>query len=454
MTSHAVLGASSAHRWMRCTGSPGLIDRLTRRGMIDPGQSSVYADEGSAAHALAADCITAGRPAAEYVHGTVVMKDPVDGWMVVGVSGGIGSIKEPYFPVTEEMAENVQVYLDAIAAEKALLPAAEVLVETRVFPLADAEEEMFGTADVILWCPIEAILVVMDLKFGAGVVVEADHNEQTMYYGLGALRRVAGDAAVEAVCKVRLVITQPRARHVDGPIRVFERTAQELVEWGGVLRSAAAATKRADAPLAAGDWCKFCPAAALCPELRRQMVETIKADFDAPVPVDPAAAVQRMLPDPEDERELGKAMRLVPLVDMWCREVEAIAQRRLEYGRGVDGFKLVRKRANRRWKDPEAVETALRKKRGVKVDDIYDRKLRSPAQLEKVKLIGKGWVAEFSEKPDGGVTVAPVTDPRPAVLLPLLDSFDPPMLLAATAIDGEVTQPAQPATHDSWLESL
>jgi len=433
---------------MKCLGSPRLVARLTDRGLIEPGQTSVYAEEGSAAHALGEGCITSGKPAAAFL-----------GWGLAKFSEGWALIENPVpdapFYVTEEMAEAVQVYLDAIAAEKKRLPCAEVLVEERVYPLAGAEEEMFGTADVVLWDLVAAELTVMDYKHGAGVVVEAEHNVQTMFYGLGALRRIAGDFAVEAVRKIRLVIVQPRARHADGPVRVFDLTARDLVEWGGVLRSAAEATKQPDAPLAAGDWCKFCPAAALCPEMRRRTVEMVRLDFDEPVPADPAERLKLMLPNPDDARQLGAALDFVGLLDMWCREVEGMAHRRLEYGReviGADGeYKLVRKRSTRRWTDPAAVEAALRKKRGVKVDDIFDRKLRSPAQLEKVKTIGKEWVAEHAEKPEGGLTVAKGNDPRSAVAPPVLEAFDAPLLAAEAGVT-PAAEPATTTTNDSWLE--
>ena len=449
MTAHATLGASGAHRWMRCTGSPRLVARLTARGQIEPGQTSVYAEEGSAAHALGEGCIASGKPAAAYIGEPIAKMDGE--WQIAP-----GAIDDTHmFVVSEEMAEAVQVYLDTIAAEKKRLPCANVLVEERVYPIAGAEEEMFGTADVILWDPVEAELVVMDYKHGAGVVVDANYNVQTMFYGLGALRAIAGDNAGDAVRSVRLVIVQPRARHVDGAVRFFEMSARDLVEWGGVLRSAAEATKQPDSPLAAGDWCKFCPAAALCPELRRLTVETVRLDFDEPVPEDPAERLKLMLPDPEDARQLGTALDFVDLLDMWCREVEGMALRRLEYGKPVAGrdgdYKLVRKRSTRRWTDPKNVEAALKKKRGVKSADIYERKLRSPAQLEKVKTIGKDWVKGYAEKPEGGLTVARGNDPRPAVPPPVLEAFDSPKLLPAE-VPSEA--PATTTTNDSWLEVL
>ena len=47
---HAVLGASSAHRWLICTPSARLCEKLTSRF---GSESSPYAAEGTKAHALA-----------------------------------------------------------------------------------------------------------------------------------------------------------------------------------------------------------------------------------------------------------------------------------------------------------------------------------------------------------------------------------------------------------------
>jgi hypothetical protein len=451
---HAVLSASSSHRWMNCSGSPALVKRLAESCEIDPNRTSVYAEEGTAAHALAEMCIREGVAPAGYT-GEYMLADEHGDYRHV--------IEEPekglFFPITEEMVDGVQLYLDVIEETKRKYPHAIVLVEKGVYPLAGWEEEMFGTADVILWDLIESKLIVIDFKYGAGYVVEAEWNSQTMTYGLGALRLVGGDDPAAAVETVEMIIVQPRALHAEGPVRRFTMTGRELVEWGGILRSAGEATKKPDAPLRAGDHCKWCPAQPLCPAKRLEIVERAKMDFDIPPPEGEEATKKRlalMLPDPENAKQLGAAMDFLDLLQSWMKEVAGMAQARLERGQeviGKDGpYKLVHKRSNRQWLSEAAVVTTL-KEMGLTQDEIYTKKVRSPAQIEKIKKVGKDWVKERSIKPPGGLTVTKATDEREAVLIP---AFTVPQLpeTAGDVLDvpSEADRARAEAQVDNWLE--
>lgn len=442
MTVHAILGASSAARWMSCTGSPRLIARLTESGEVDPNKSSVYAEEGTAAHALAEHCLHKDVAPAGLIGGTMVYKD---GDYTFDMAA---ELREVDFEVTEEMSDAVQLYLDTIAEEIRRLPNAERLVEVTVFPLAGYEGDSFGTADVCLWDPIESELTVMDFKYGAGVVVDAEHNAQTMFYGLGGLRRVVGESGANACEWVRLVIVQPRARHADGPVRTFKLRASELVEWGGTLRSAIEATKDPKAPLHAGSHCKWCPAQPLCPAQRALIVQQAQMDFAEPyVESDAGARLALMLPDPENGARLGEALDFLPLLDSWGKEVRGMAQRLLEHGRAVGDYKLVRKRANRRWSDEDSVAAEVLKVKGITKGDVYAApKLLSPAQMEKLKKVGKKWVETHAIKPEGALTIAKGSDPREAVAPTLLTDF---------VETPEVPQvPAEATPQGVWSEIL
>lgn len=414
MAKHAKLGASAAYRWMNCPGSVRVIDALPPE---ERDRTSSHAEQGSAAHALGEECLRQGKDAEAFL-GCVVAKHDRTGDYVV---------MPPEFPcdartdyvVDEEMADAVQVYLDEVRRHLERLPAAELLVEERVAPLP-SRPTMFGTADAIIHDVVDGELVVGDYKHGAGVVVTTSGQVQARFYALGALRRV-GEAAVE---RVTLFIAQPRAPHADGPIRPETIDPAELLAFGDELEAAAARTEDPDAPLAAGEWCRFCPAAGGCPELRRRAFEEAAGDFSddmLPATVEPERRLP--LPDSQDPELLARALNAVPMIDAWCREVEGLAQRQMERGVSLPGWKLVRKRANRRWMDAKAVETALRNRKGVKVGDVYDRKLRSPAKLEKVKTIGKEWVERHCYRPDGELTVARADDPRPAAALPASVDF-------------------------------
>lgn len=433
---HASLGASSAYRWMNCSGSPRLIASLPEP---ERARESRYARQGSAAHFLGESCLSRGVAANEYLD--FVLTKSTGAWELIKPPRGVHELAEDDFVVDEEMVEAVQVYLDDIAATRASSLHLIELVEARVQPLED-RPEMFGTLDYGAVDPIDGVLRVKDYKHGAGVFVEAEGNPQIRYYGLGALRKVGS----EGIEKVELSIVQPRAQAKE-PIRREILTARELVEWGGVLRSAADATLDPNAPLRAGSWCGFCPAAARCPAFRAKVQRDAGADFDE---IDPSAIVPTPASALADPEKLSRALEAIPLIDAWSREVEGYAQRHLERGGSIPGFKLVRKRGRRQWKSEAELEADFKAivelKTGVRTEDLYEKKLRSPAQLEKVKGVGKAWVADRCEKVAGGLTIASEADPRPAAPAPALADF-----AEVTSDDDDVLMLGSGSTEESLL---
>lgn len=395
MNSHAILNASSAHRWIACPGSIQLIDSLPH-GVSE--RTSRPASEGSAAHALGEWCLHNKKQPEDFP--AEFLKVPE--W------------PEP-FPKDAEMCEAVQVYLDTIGDELARLgDGTEAWVEARVRPFDD-RDDMWGTADCIILQPFGE-LQVWDYKHGKGVIVEPDYNAQAMFYGLGALRSI-GDIA-EDVTKVTLGIVQPRARHSEGGVRRWETDRGELEEFGSVLRAAADRTADPDAPLVAGDHCKFCPAKGACPAERADAL----GHFDIPVAM-PESANPPAVPA-HDPAEIARLMKIIPRWDEFVRGVEGVAMRLAERGEKLPGFKLVRKRANRRWRDEKLVVQQLQKRvGGLEVDDLFSMpELKSPAKVEKVLTARKvkkkdreAIMKELAEKPDGGLTLADEDDARPAV---------------------------------------
>jgi hypothetical protein len=368
---HAELGASSAHRWMGCPGSV----RLAASVEAAP---SAYAEEGTAAHMLAERCLSGG----------------VDAAALIGreLNGHV---------VDAEMADYVQVYLDAVRAE---LGRGDLLLVEQHFSLErlDPPAEMFGTADAVIYKSAWRRLVVFDLKYGAGVPVEAARNPQARYYALGAC--LALDHLV--VSEVEVVIVQPRAPHPAGPVRRESVPAFELLEWSADLLDAAERALDPDAALVPGDWCRFCPVAGVCPALRERALTTAQIEFgEAPLysPPDPAT----LTPD-----EVGRLLSAAELVELWIRALRAHAHAELEACRPVPGWKLVPKRATRRWRDEDTAPAQLQDL-GLAEDELFVRKLRSPAQVEK--LLGskrKREIAALVVAESGGATLAPEADPR------------------------------------------
>lgn len=369
---HATLSPSSADRWVTCPGSVRLSEGR-------PDDSSPYADEGTAAHEVAARCLTANVDAATLVGATT--------------ENGVG--------VTSDMAAHVQTYVDFVRALVASVGHSLKFVETPL-PIGDITGEVGaqGTADVVILAATE--LIVVDLKFGRGVVVEARDNPQLQLYALGALQEfgLLGDFRT-----VRMVIHQPRL----GAVSEWVQTVEELEHFASRVETAAAATRAPDAPLTPGEKaCRFCKAKATCPALRAEVEAMLEHS-----PLGPAT----------DTEVLATAMAKVDLVEGWVKAVRAEANSRLLAGLPVPGFKLVQgKRGARAWADPGQAEQMLKSFR-LKVEEMYDLSLISPTSAEKLAKAGALGPRQWAKaqaliaQPEGRPSVAPDSDKRPALVM-------------------------------------
>lgn len=372
---HSPLGASSAHRWMSCPGSIRLSAHL-------PDRPSRYADEGTAAHELAERCLRSGADAIDHLGETI-------------------TVRNQGYAVDDEMAEAVQVYLDAVRADYE--DGDLLFIEVR-FHLSHLHPLMFGTGDCALYKVKTGKLIVYDYKHGQGHTVEVVRNPQLIYYGIGAV--TSDDLRNLPITDVELVVAQPRGR--GEPVKRWTTDVMDLLAFSGDLVKAAKATEQPDAPLAAGSWCKFCPAAGTCPELREQALRDAQDDFaDAPedMPLDVLAGI----------------LRRADLIEQWVKSVRAEVYRRAREGDIIPGFKFVAKRARRAWLDPNEAAAHLRLAHGLHPTDLFtDPVLRSPAQLEKLlPKPDRQSLAPFITANSTGVSLVSVNDKRPAVPAPM-----------------------------------
>jgi hypothetical protein len=391
-----IFSASVLERLFSCPGSAVLTADAERT-------SNTYSAWGTACHAVAADALENGDQVYAELLGTNHNADGFD------------------FTVDDEMVDVAKFYTDyvrAIAAHDGT-----VLVEQRVsfrehLGLPD-EHEAFGTADALVIKGNE--LIVIDLKTGRGVDVEVEGNAQLMAYALGCLEIAEQVADIE---RIRLVIVQPRA----GGIKEHDLWVDELRAWA--REHAAPAARRvlqAVAEFSVGHLnpgekqCKFCSAKATCPALRDSVADTALG-FTPASPDEFAVATVSAADEHTPEDWIAAALSRVDLIEDWCSSIRAEAHRRLSDGLPVPGWKLVQgKRGARAWSDPKAAEELLRKTFRLTVEQAYDLKLISPTSAEKLKkggVIGeRQWskVAELITQPDGKPSVAPVTDPRPAI---------------------------------------
>jgi hypothetical protein len=376
---HATLGASSASRWMACPGSVRLSAGL-------PDHESPYAKEGTAAHDLAERALRKGL-------------DP-DVWLDTEIDGVL---------VTEEMVEAVRVYVDHVRRRAE----GKTLLLEHKFDLSPLNPPgpMFGTSDATVWCPTERVLDVIDYKHGQGVAVDASGNPQLRYYGLGAVLALGERPEV-----IRLTIVQPRAYHHAGVVRTDEMVFEDLVSFKRELMELAGRTIDQAAPLMAGDHCRFCKALPVCPEQKRLALEVAQGDFTVITPPAPET-----LTLDEIQTVLGAADQL----RSWLGAVESHVFGLLDRGEEVPGWKLVDKRATRKWRDEADAETYLLRELGS--EDAYTRKPLSPAQAEKaLKALKIKLDEEMVEKVSSGKKLAPDTDPRTARLPSAQEDFDIP----------------------------
>jgi hypothetical protein len=386
---------------MACPASPVLEAEY-------PDSSSRAAAEGTLAHTIASECLINNTYPSTYL-GT---KHTVDGFDFTVGQDMVGHVAD-YMGLVREYAEG-----------------GTLMVERQVnIGHLTGEEGATGTSDAIILKGDE--IIVIDLKYGMGVKVDATNNPQLMMYALGALHDFD---FVDDFDNITMVIHQPRLNHVSE----FVLPLQELLNFGYDVNGAANHVRLAqtldlaygvddltDGFFSPGEkQCKFCKAKASCPALKAEVAETVSA---SPLS-DFADLIPQEINMEASDNYLPVAMSKVELIEQWCKAVRAETERRLLAGQPVTGYKLVEGRlGNRDWKDPQAVEDIFKKTYRLRDDQAYDFKLISPTKAEKLfKENPKRWASlqEQITRADGKPSVAPVTDKRPAMdIKPVMDDF-------------------------------
>ena len=407
---HAKLSPSSAHRWLNCPASV-----IVSQGL--PDSRSAYAAEGTAAHFLASECLTQD-VTASYFEKYIAVEDNGDCYFTT-LAVGAGNL--PYFNAEGEMAEHVQKYLDYV--QKIVQDTKGTLFVEQSLSLEHitGEPGAKGTSDSVILTDNEIIIV--DFKYGMGVKVDAENNQQLMLYALAALAEYDFYAEFQ---QARLVIHQPRLGHVSE----WTISIDELNAFGDQVKRAAKYISMLDADsldidadyCPSEDTCKFCKAIATCPAAQKEVFEAIANDFDD------------LSDDSGDELEndrLAECYGKLDFIKTWCKAIEQLTYDKLAKGENIDGFKLVEGRAgSRKWADESEAE-ALMKSMRIKVDLMYDKKIISPTSAEKLAKTDKigstqwGKLQDLIIKPQGNPTIAKADDKRPAInLTATADEFE------------------------------
>jgi len=410
VAAHARRSPSSAHRWRPCRGSAPL-EAAHRAAFGDEG--SKFAAEGTAAHEVAAAVLAENRNAEEFIGETVTVGDNFR------------------IPVTAEMAAHVNDYAKLV---REYAQGGHLLVEQRVrYGLEvgiNDPDDGFGTSDAVIFAGNR--LIVIDLKYGMGVRVDAENNDQALLYAVGSLYEfgMMGDFD-----EVVVVIHQPRLNHVSEfvipteELRAFAKRVAADVAEGYAAEEAIDFDPLGDVPdawarkyLTPGDkQCRFCVKKATCPALRDSVADMLGASAPPASVEDFAALVPVKVDDRVGDNYLSAAMAKVDLVEGWCKAVRAEVERRLIAGNTVDGFKLVEGRKGpRAWADAAAAEAAAANL-GADEKLLYERSFCSPTQLEKAlkKAHPEHWKALTGHitQSNGKPSVAPASDPRPVAAI-------------------------------------
>lgn len=360
---HSPLGASSYSRWKACPGSVRLSAGVEQK-------ESEYAKEGTIAHELAADILE----------------------------------NRPYVALDEETMGAVKTYTDLVK-DLSKAPGTTKWIEKR-FDLSAFYPMLYGTADCVLYNTVTRELHVIDYKHGAGVAVEVKNNSQLMYYGLGAMHGL--NLPVKGLV---LTIVQPRCYHADGPIRSWHTTGGRVMDFLGDLIDDAKATEAMDAPITPGDHCRWCPAQPQCPALRERALTAARKAFN---PV-----------DQYEPGELSDMLHKLPSIEAWIKAVREFAYREAGNGRVPPGWKLVPKRAHRKWKDEWTDASKISREFGLKTPEVIELKIKSPAQVEKlVPKDLKPLLEKMVLQESSGLTLVPVSDERREVAAAARDVFE------------------------------
>lgn len=367
---HALLGASSAARWIACPPSARATEHL-------PGETSKYAEEGTRAHEL---CEKALRyKLAKWEAG--IPFDLLSDWA------------QQSMPT--EMFNAVCRYTSFIHELWVGFPCRPgVFIEQEV-DVSQWVPGGFGTCDCLLIG--DGILHIIDLKYGQGVPVNPEHNPQLMYYALGAYALFDG---IDEVDTVRLSIVQPRMQEEP---QTWELPLADLLTWAReVLQPAAELAWKGEGVYHPGGHCRFCKAYPSCRAWQKQYGPL--AGFE-PYP-EPATL---------SDKELGEWLQKLEGLASYAKDLEEYAQQALLDGRSLPGWKLVQGRSTRKWTDQDA---AFRQMEHDGIDEamLYTRTPISLTAAEK--MIGKKKFAEtmsaFITRAPGAPKLAAASDPRPA----------------------------------------
>lgn len=373
---HAKFSASGSERWLNCPGSIQLSENAPK--MPD----SPYALEGTQAHS----CLE------------IFLKNR-------------DNFKKAW-ALAEEYSDEMKSHaLDAarwVVMRLAERPGATFLCESKIDSSSFTCKGQFGTLDAAIVDRFDR-LIVIDYKYGAGVAVDPEGysgrgNSQLVYYALGVSEEYQHE-----FFEVELVVIQPRAFHASGnTIRSVTLPMEDLLAWKRKFKKGVKACQAPDAPLNKGAWCLFCPAILICPLFQKSAIKEGEIKIEGK---------SLFLPDLKklSGQKLSTMLQAAEQLDLWAKRLKEYAFHHLKSGQEIPGYKLVEKRAYRKW-----LPTAEKDARAFWGDLAFSEpQLRSPSELERAlrsidvdKRSAEKWVEERTSKESSGLTLTKDKDQR------------------------------------------
>jgi hypothetical protein len=384
---HSPVGGSVMDRVLLCPGSV-----LACHGL--PNKSSKFADEGSFAHAFAEYWLRHRYQIPEGGCGgsSAFKGDPT-------VLAGWETPQWPGYTVTEDMVAEVRKYILYIDTILNANPGAEIAVEVAL-DYNHLIRSGSGTVDCVIIC--DTILHVVDLKYGAGLVIHATENKQLLTYAT-SVNEIFG--SLYDYMEIEVHIGQPRRDHFDS--WRFERPRAE--QFATALKTIGQLIVRPNPPFNPGEkQCYFCPASGNCKAQLEKFQKEVSEEFSN-------------ISDPAD-LPLNAFLHILGDIPLWTglfSKWQARLEQALLAGEDIPGWKLVRgRRGNRQWalEDTVVVETLTDELAIDKTELFEPAKLKSPSKMEKLlKAIPPDLEKKLITQAEGKVTIAPATDKRPAI---------------------------------------
>lgn len=368
---HALLSASSAHRWLNCPPSARMEEQF-------PDTSSESAKEGTLAHAIA--------------------ELKVRKYAIEPIGARSYNAKMKKFRANKlyikDMESDTDAYLDYIKEiylsfkdEKPF-----VAVEQRV-SFENYVKDGFGSADCIIICGQD--LHIIDLKYGKRNLVLPYENPQLKLYGLGVLNEYSLFYDIQ---NIHLHIFQPRMDNVGQ----FDISRADLEAWGDSIKETAEMAYLGAGDTVVGSHCQFCKAGAICRARAEKNLELAQHDFK--------------LPPLLSHAEVGDILKKSEDLAAWAKELKEWALSETLKGADVPGWKAVAGRSTRSFTDADEVFRVLIEN-GTREELLYERKPLTLTAIEK--LIGKKdfdtILHDYITKSEGKPTLVETSDKRQAI---------------------------------------